>query len=277
MENRKKSKRPCKIDHDDCEPFIQWMVEQVRQKRWSLDACVGYAKRNQLFTPAQIPCTKTRYNMLWANKLPLSLFDVPRALAHKRHRKWVRKNKRIKGRSIEERPSIVNEGTEIGHWEVDTVVGQRAGREAVIFTAVEKVTRNYIAIRIPERTSVGVEAALEQLKNFYGVERFSRIFKTMTADNGPEFETLAEFENLGTKIYFTHPYSSWERPQNERHNGLLRDFIPKGMSIERFSDEDILKIADMLNQRPRRVLGYHTPDELFDEFLDEVYAIDSVS
>ena len=157
------------------------------------------------------------------------------------------------------------------------VVGQRAGREAVIFTSVEKVTRNYIAIRIPERTSAGVEAALEQLKNFYGVERFSRIFKTMTADNGPEFETLAEFESLGTKMYFTHPYSSWERPQNERHNGLLRDFIPKGMSIERFSDEDILKIADMLNQRPRRVLGYHTPDELFDEFLDEVYAIDSVS
>ena len=63
----------------------------------------------------------------------------------------------------------------------------------------------------------------------------------------------------------------------KRHNGLLRDFIPKGMSIERFSDEDILDMADTLNQRPRRVLGYHTPSELFDAFLDEVYAIESVS
>lgn len=92
--------------------------------------------------------------MLWANKLPLSLFEVPRALKHKHRRKWVRKNKRIKGRSIEERPAVVNEGTEIGHWEVDTVVGQRAGREAVVFTAVEKVTRNYIAIRIPDSSRV---------------------------------------------------------------------------------------------------------------------------
>ena len=96
-ENRKNSRKPCKIDHDDCELFIQWMVERVRQERWSLDACVGYARRNKLFTPEQIPCTKTLYNMLWANKLPLSLFEVPQVLKHKRRRKWVRKNKRMKG------------------------------------------------------------------------------------------------------------------------------------------------------------------------------------
>ena len=118
---------------------------------------------------------------------------------------------------------------------------------------------------------------MAQLQELYGAERFSKIFKTMTADNGPEFETLSQFESLGTKMYFTHPYSSWERAQNERHNGLLRDFIPKSISMKRFSDEDILTIADMLNQRPRRILGYHTPAELFDAFLDEVYAIGSVS
>jgi IS30 family transposase len=67
------------------------------------------------------------------------------------------------------------------------------------------------------------------------------------------------------------------RTRLKRHNGLLRDFIPKSMSIERFSDEDILDMADTLNQRPRRVLGYHTPSELFDAFLDEVYAIECVS
>ena len=91
------------------------------------------------------------------------------------------------------------------------------------------------------------------------------------------FENLSQFESLGTKMYFTHSYRSWERTQNERHNGLLRDFIPKGMSIEQFSDENILNMADTLNQRPRRVLDYHTPSELFDAFLDEVYAIECVS
>ena len=199
--------------------------------------------------------------MLWAGKLPLSLFDVPHVL----------------GRSIEERPAIVSEGTEIGHWEVDTVVGKREGREAVTFTAVEKVTRNYIAIRIPGRNSAGVDSAMEQLIELYGKDRFSQVFKTMTADNGPEFETFSQYEKLGTKIYFTHPYSSWERPQNERHNGLFRDFIPKGTSMEPFCNEDILNMADALNQRPRRILGYHTPMELFEAFLDEVYTIDNVS
>ena len=114
----------------------------------------------------------------------------------------------MKGRSIEDRPAIVSEGTEIGHWEIDTVVGQREGREAVAFTAVEKVTRNYIAIRISGRTSAGVEDAMNKLQELYGKERFSQVFKTMTADNGPEFETLSKFESLGTAIYFAHPYSS---------------------------------------------------------------------
>ena len=123
---------------------------------------------------------------------------------------------------------------------------------------------------------IGVETAMAELQEQYGTEHFSQVFKTMTADNGPEFETFSKFESLGTKIYFTHPYSSWERPQNERHNGLLRDFIPKGMSIERFTDEDILNIADALNQRPRRILGYRSPTELFDTFLDGVYSIDNI-
>ena len=67
-------------------------------------------------------------------------------------------------------------------------------------------------------------------------------------------------------------YTSWERPQNERHKGLFRTFVPKGVSIEAFSAEYILAAADELNGRPRKKLGYRTPEELFDEFLDSVYA-----
>ena len=189
----------------------------------------------------------------------------------------IRKNKRLKGRSIQERPALVDEGTEIGHWEADTVVGSRKGRGAAVFTAVEKVTHDYIAIRISGRTCAGIEEAIAHLKSEYGQDRFSQVFKTITVDNGTEFETFTQLESLGTKVYFAPPYSSWERPQNERHNGILRQYIPKGTGIDGYSDEDILNIADEINSRPRRVLDYQTPAELFNTFLDELYAIENVS
>lgn len=97
---------------------------------------------------------------------------------------------------------------------------------------------------------------MNQLEDLYGTKLFSRVFKIITADNGAEFSTFSSFEKLGTKVYFSHPYSSWERAQNERHNGILREYIPKGKSIESYSAEDILNIADDINMRPRRILGY---------------------
>ena len=74
-------------------------------------------------------------------------------------------------------------------------------------------------------------------------------------------------------MYFAHPYSSWERPQNERHNRIFRRYIPKGVSIEKYTAEQILCFADDMNALPRRILGYATPEELFDAFLDQVYSL----
>ena len=270
-EHRTHCRKPCKLDDDLFEPFIQWLVNQVREKRWSLDVCVGYAKLHQLFPTDEMVCTKTLYNMLWAGKLPITVFEVPRALSRKQHRKWNRKNKRMLGRSIDERPAVVDEHEEIGHWEADTVVGKRQGKEAVVFTLVERITDHYIAIKIPGRNSAGVSQAMAQLHEQYG-DCFAQVFKTITADNGPEFENFSNAESWGTRVYFAHPYSSWERPRNERHNGMLRDYIPKGESIEKYTDEEILSFADALNSLPRKVLGYHMPADLFDAFLDKVYA-----
>ncbi len=113
-------------------PFIKWMIDKMKEQHWSLDACVGYAIRKVLFSKDQIPCTKTLYNELWAGNLPLTPFDVPEALskAHKKHP--ARKNKRILGTSIDERPNVAALRTECGHWEIDTVVGHKAGRESVV-------------------------------------------------------------------------------------------------------------------------------------------------
>ena len=117
-------------------------------------------------------------------------------------------------------------------------------------------------------------AAMRILKAEFG-DRFAQVFKTITVDNGSEFADFAQGESRGTQVFFAHPYPSWERAQNGRHNGLFRAFVPKGTSMENYSAEYILASADELNARPRKKLGYATPEELFDSFLDQVYAASS--
>lgn len=267
--NRKRCVKAHKIDN--CQPFANWAAKQVRKHKWSLDACVGRAKLLGLFKEEEMVCTRTLYNELAAGNLPLSLFEVPQVLKRKKNKPKNRVNKRPKGRSIEERPSIVDERTELGHWEVDTVVGHRQGKEAVVLSLVERVTDNYIALHIPGRTSDAVMTAMAGLQHEYG-DKFSTVFKSFTADNGSEFEHLSQSEQWGSMVYFAHPYSSWERPQNERHNGILRRFIPKGVSMERYTPQDVLFFADEMNGLPRKRLGYSTPEELFEAFLDSVHA-----
>jgi IS30 family transposase len=100
---------------------------------------------------------------------------------------------------------------------------------------------------------------------------FSTVFKSITADNGSEFAELATLEEItGTNIYFAHPYTSSERGTNERHNGLIRRFIPKGKSLLNYSIDAIAKIQNWCNTLTRKILNYLTPDEAFN---DELYKI----
>lgn len=267
--NRTRSKKSHKILK--CGEFLAWVMTQVREHKWSLDACVGYARLHGLFVPEKMVCTHTLYNEVWAGTLSLTATELPEALKRRRHKTSVpRENKKKYGNNISERPEIAALRIEEGHWEGDTVVGKRAGKEAVVFSLLEKKTENYIALRIPGKDSASVLEAMRQLKEEYG-ERFSEVFKTITVDNGPEFSGFSQVEDWGSKVFFAHPYTSWERPQNERHNGLFRAFVPKGTSVEKYSPEDILLAADELNGRPRKKLGYRTPEELYEKFLDSVY------
>ncbi len=256
-------------------PFILWVIDCVRTKKWSLDACVGYAKKHKLFADEYMVCSKTLYNAVWKGII-LSPFELPEALSRSKRKATYRKNKRILGTSIEERPDGFSSREECGHWEIDTVVGKKTGKESVVLTLLEKMTDFYITIKIPGKTADAVMTAMEVLREEYGDEFFHKVFKSVTADNGTEFERLSELEQYGVKVYFAHPYSSWERPQNERHNRILRSYIPKGKSIEEYSAEQILQFADDINALPRKFLGYSTPEELFDDFLDQVYSVNKV-
>ncbi len=268
----------CHRDHviNEAPQFIEWMVRQVKERKWSLDACVGYARLNNLFPDEQIPCTKTLYNELWSGNLQLTPFDVPEALSRKPKHAKARENKRLMGNSIDARPELVSQRVECGHWEIDTVVGHRKGQESVVLTLVEKVTDYYIALKIPGKNADAVMTALEVLREEYGEEYFAKVFKTITADNGTEFVRLSELEQYGVMVYYAHPYSSWERAQNERHNRIFRRYVPKGVSIENYTADQILQYSYEMNALPRKRLGYHTPEELFDEFLDGVYALKSI-
>lgn len=248
-----------------------WVAAQVKKANWSLDVCAGYAKKHNLFTEEELVCAKTLYNALNQSRLPLSLFDVPELLSRKKSKPKQAKNVRIFGRSIDERPDIVKLHLEIGHWEIDTIVGKRKGKEAVVLTLVEKVTHKFIAIKIRRKDVASVKAALRSLKIYYG-SQFATVFKTITADNGTEFAELSQLERYGIMVYFAHPYSSYERAQNERHNRIFRKYVPKGKSIENYSAEQILWFAEDMNSLPRKSLGYDTPDDLFEAYLDTVYA-----
>lgn len=175
-----------------------------------MDACVGYARKHKLFLPTEMVCTKTLYNEVWAGNLVLEPLELPEALKRKKCCKSTGNRKKAYGTSIDERPQIASSRLEVGHWEGDTVVGKSNGKEAV-------------------------NAAMQKLREDFGEPFFSQIFKTITVDNGPEFADFAQTEQFGTKVYFAHPYTSWERAQNERENGMLRRYVPKGVSIENFS------------------------------------------
>lgn len=266
-ENRTRCRRPKSVPRNS--NFIRWMVAQMREHKWSFDACVGYAKRMELFPNEHIPCTKTLYCMLWKRELPLTLFELPEILG-RRKRGIPRIHKRFYGKSIEERPDEIMARNTFGHWESDTVLGRKKKGEPAVFTIVERLTGCYLTIRIHEKNAAGVGMAMEQLQAQFG-EKFPAVFKSITTDNGSEFADFHLFERLGTKIYFAHPYSSWERPINERFNRRLRSFIPKGRSISDFTAEEILAFSDEINATPTKRLGYHTPEELFDAELDRIY------
>ena len=256
-----------------CGSFLVWMRKRIKRCKWSFDVCVGYARRHDLFPGERIPCAKTLYNALRAGRLRVSPFDLAVYLKRRqRGRGKVRERKRQHGRSIEERPAHIAPGGEFGHWEIDTVVGRRAGGGAAVLTLVEKRTRYFMALPLARRSAAAVEQALSGLYEEYG-SCFGEVFKSVTSDNGTEFSELSRLEAWGASVYFAHPYSSCERGQNERHNGLLRRFIPKGTALEPYTADDLFWIADEINRLPRRCLDYRTPDELFEEQLDKVYTI----
>lgn len=185
---------------------------------------------------------------------------------HKRreNRKGGKDRIRIKNQvSIDLRPEHIQLREEVGHWEGDLMIG--VGQKSAIATNVERKTRYTFIIKIDNRKSKTVTEAFAITLNTLP----ENIRKSMTYDNGMEManhQWLAE--QTGIDIYFAHPYSSWERGTNENTNGLIRRFFPKGTDFNTITLEQLKHAQDRLNNRPRKVLGYKTPNQMMEQEIN---------
>lgn len=267
-QNRKQSHRSFKIK--ECQDFLQWMLVQFKNKHWSLDACA--VKGKALFGSSKTVCTRTLYTMLHKGQLGIRPKECPRILGRKQRKMYhASANQEHRyGRSIDERPEYINDRSEFGHWEIDTIIGRRKGKGQALLTLVERKVKQALVFRIAGKTRDAVMYIMLSLQRRCK-ERFPILFKSITADNGSEFADLRKLEQYGTTIYFAHPYSSWERGQNEQTNGMLRNFIPKGTPIEAYSDEQLTYIVDCINNLPRKSLRYDTAQHCFDCNLKAIF------
>ncbi|WP_018247991.1 IS30 family transposase [Orenia marismortui] len=253
-----------------CEEFIDYVIEQFYEKGHSLDAICGAAKLHNKFPKPEMVSTKTLYNYVNAGLLTIKNIDLPLKLKRSSKRKHTKNNKKKLGTSIDQRPESINNRSEFGHWEIDTMIGKKTKNESVLLTMTERMTRKEIIRKIPAKTAQAVQDAILKLVNEAG-DCFSKVFKSFTCDNGSEFAQMSFLEQISdTKVYFAHPYSSWERGTNERHNGLIRRFIPKGNSLNQFSIESIARVQNWCNTLPRKILDYLTPDEIFEDKLKQI-------
>jgi IS30 family transposase len=159
--------------------------------------------------------------------------------------------------SIEQRPAIVESRRRFGDWELDTVIGKNH-RQALV-TLVERKSRLTLIAKVTRKTAKAVTAAIIRL-----LEPLAPWVHTLTADNGREFAWHQQIAKaLNARFYFAHPFSSWERGLNENTNGLIRQYFPKKHDFTTITQQQIERVMDKLNNRPRKCLGAKTPNQVF--------------
>ena len=189
-----------------------------------------------------------------------SLFRHLRQSHRKRKKRYGSYSRRgqIKDRiSIDERPSIVDSKKRIGDWEIDTIVGKN--HKGALLSIVERKSKFTLIGKLTKRTAeIAANAAIDLMKPF------KNKVLTITADNGKEFSDHKRIkEYLESDVYFAHPYHSWERGLCENTNGLIRQYFPKKLDFKKIKHEQVQMAMDRLNNRPRKLLGYKTPNEVF--------------
>ena len=259
-QNQQNKGRPLKIGSD--RELAAFLEEMIVSEHYSPAAALAAARAAGFETEI---CVNTLYSYI-DKDIFLNLTN--QHLLYKKNRKHHRKQEqRIahpKLPSITERPEIVNNREQYGHWEMDLVIG-RKGTKACLLTLTERKKREEIIVKLPNRKAKTIRKALDKLEK--ETTDFREKFKSITTDNGSEFleyEGLTKSIHGGKRftIYYCHSYSAWEKGTVENHNRIIRRFFPKGTDFTRVTKERIAAIQEWMNNYPRKLLNWKSPNQI---------------
>jgi len=243
------------------DPAIFVYVRKKLRKYWSPETIAG---RLPIDHPGLSICHETIYQYIYSKKTKTRGMHLEEYLTLKRKKRMhhngrsVRRISKIpEAVSIDKRPKVVARRKQLGHWETDNTIGKQSDKTALSVTVerVLHVTLINKLLRTAKRKTNSVSFRLNQYP-----EKFR---KTLTADNGSENSDHKRLTALtGMQVYFCHAYHSWERGTVENTNGIIRRFIPKGVSIDTLSDEYIAALEYKLNSTPKKCLNFFTPYEM---------------
>lgn len=256
----------------------QFIEDKILKDKWSPKEVAGYIRKHNIKFKIQ-PSFQAIYYWIEKKQLKISELDLVHKMKIERKNKRERTEKlpRNKEKSIHNRPESIENNKEFGHWELDCVEGKK-GSKKTYMTLLERITKKYIVIEMKEHTNKSVKEAIDSLEERYG-KKFKEIFKSMTTDNGREFLDYDKIEKSKnnekerrTIVYYTDPYSAWQKGMNENCNGILRRFIPKGTDLNKITTEKLESILKKINGKPRAILGYETADALFEREIKRIVA-----
>ena len=244
--------------------YAQYVAESVLVG-FSIDSIVGRLRKEGKWTVS----TSTLYRYIDKGYIPgVTNSNLPEKSRRRRKPQTVKAARPPKGASIERRPDEVSTRLTFGHWEMDSVIGRAKGQAESLLVLTERKTRFEIIVRAKSKTAAETVRALE-----YTLSKYPKgTFKTITVDNGSEFQDCEgmEYDRKGNKrlqVYYCHPYCSCERGSNENANRLIRRYFPKKQSLAMVTQRDCNRVAAAINSMPRKVLGYATAAELFNQEL----------
>jgi len=235
------------------------LIKKLLRQKLSPEQIVGHIRRFKLFD--RRISHETIYQYIWRDKANGGDLWMHLRQSCKRRRKRYKaydsRGRLANKRHISERPASIETRKYMGHWEIDTVHGR--GSNHCIVTLLERKTGYVMIGKLTDKSTSSLNKKTISLMN-----RDPDNFKTITADNGTEFHQYKKIEERhNTKFYFANPYHSWERGSNEHVNGLIRQYLPKTESMKEVTQQQCDRIADKLNNRPRKRFDYKTPEEMY--------------
>lgn len=252
--------------------LAKYIEYKIVEEGYSPGAVLGEIKAKGMPFSTTI-CLATLYSYIDKGVfLTLENRHLPEKGKRKRKYKKIRRAARPSaGESIEKRPAEVDSRETFGHWEMDCVEGRKKTKEPLL-VLTERKTRYEVIVKMKDQTAASVVSALDRLERRYGAI-FYKIFQTITVDNGSEFSDCAGIERScrrngnRTKVFYCHPYSSYERGSNENLNKMIRRHYPKGTDFRKVTARAIKWVEDWINRYPRGILGYRSSTEVFEECL----------